>query len=89
MLCPGVGSASGRMLEAAYLAGREERVAAALGDLDRIGGRHGARGPVRAAYYDNTGQLAEGLAAWADAARAVRSQPAMTGAGEWMLAGRR
>ena len=74
------------VLAAAYLAGREERVATALGDLDRLTEDAALAAPVRAAYYDNTGQLADGQAAWSEAARAVRSQPAMAGAGEWMLA---
>jgi len=74
------------VLQAAYLAGKEERVQAALTAAGKNAEDAVLLGAARAVYLDNIGELAEGQAEWSNAARAARVQPGMSGAGELMLA---
>ena len=73
-------------LEAAFLAGKQDRVTMALAEIGRDTTDPAIVQGARAAYLDNIGELPGGQAAWSEAARAARVQPGMTGAAELMLA---
>ena len=73
-------------LEAAYLGGKEDRLAQALTVVEKNADDQAFFAPARAGYLDNTGQLADGQTVWAEAARGVRGQPWMAGSGELLLA---